>query len=190
MAKDSLDHHALGSVVPGGWEPKGTSSYELDAVMKDGHLLFQYAHAFVEQSKGLEPLSENAALQFGPKTPLLDIKLDGDCTVEFRLSNSIKWNWPVDYDGITTTRNHKNRYFKLLYIAQDGRQFEREDFPTNEACRRIIFGAKHNKDDPSDRQHGFNINLELVYPNGDVLPITVDPDIRNPGTYPLTDDPS
>ena len=92
-----------------------------------------------------------------------------------------EWRWSTAIDAITTKEPFPSYYFDLRYLGKNG-SYTRETFPADEACLQIAFGAKYNRDNMLGAAiQPYNLNLELIYADGTALPITIDPDIRNPG---------
>jgi hypothetical protein len=113
--------------------------------------------------------------------PILNLDVYSDCFLEVWLNPRQNWQWARQLDAITTKQDFSNFYFELTY--RDGAElYRRPDFPKDKVPLIARFGAKHNLGAPPGTRHGFSLNLDLLYPAGDPLPITIDPDIKNPST--------
>jgi hypothetical protein len=163
----SLDHHILRSYP--GWNPGKTLEYVLDVRKgNDGRLVFEYV---TKPAQNLPPPHNG-------KSPALDIKIHGSKWIQIELSENSAWHWHPE--KAVTMGVKTDDCFQLEYKTTEGF----EPGPTTEKCRVIRFGAqKAGSGDPDDA-YPFNLNVMLECADGNVLPITIDPDIRNPGTVP------
>lgn len=120
----------------------------------------------------------------------LDLNLTEPTCYVIRLNP--RWNWRFSHKlkGATlgaTVGTAQENYCNLKHVldddvGQDG------PFPHERMCRIIYFFAKQPAAMPAAGfHHPFNLNVELVYPDGpapeavNTIPIVIDPDIRFPG---------
>jgi hypothetical protein len=152
-------------------------SYAVDG---SGALMFSYIEAFTQPASSPPvAFSEFAILSPSVPAPILDLEVYDDCFLEIWLNPRQNWQWSRNYDAITTKKDYSKLYFELRY--RDGSDlYERADFPTNKTPLVARFGAIHDQGGTPGTKHGFSMNLELLFPTGDPLPITIDPDIQNP----------
>jgi len=156
-----LAQHKLGKTRPNDWTTvveKGlTLTWKID---DEGRVIYQY------RTVAITP------------TSILDLKIDENSWVVISLDSDKRWQWSRTLDAVTTKDPRDQHYFELGYRTEAGQWVAREDFPADEPIRQIRFGAKLNRGNAE--KHGFSFNIDLEYPDG-ILPITIDPDIRNPG---------
>jgi hypothetical protein len=114
----------------------------------------------------------------GVYTPALDIDITDNLEIIISLDPP-NWYWSPYLEAITVSRS-LNFYGKLLYCDAKG-VFGPGPLPT---CKSVSFLAAKNgndpRDDKSDNVHEFSMNIVIVQPDGQLLPITIDPDIKNP----------
>ena len=110
-------------------------------------------------------------------TDILNIDVHADVVIEIRLSRDKIWYWSSTLDAITTKKKYDQFYGELLYEDENG--VFRPSGPIKK-CRAIRFVAAKNDIDVNDDSHGFSMNIDLMQPDGKLLPITLDPDIKNP----------
>jgi hypothetical protein len=122
----------------------------------------------------------------GPITTRLDLDIIREnYQVTIKLDESTDWHWSNTLSAITTKKQLKKFYLDLRYSA-DGQTFfyydDDNDETINNRYRYIRFIAIYNKDGDHEigEKHAFSLNISLVNSNEKVLPITLDPDIRNP----------
>lgn len=165
----------LGDKAPEGWSGQGDYSETMSYALRDRHLEFFLAPP---ASAGDAPSSA------ANHTRMLDLSIAKDCRVVIALDPAQSWRWSTAIDAVTTKESFPGLYFDLQYLGKNG-SYTRETFPADEACLQIAFGAKYNKDNMlGPAIQPYNLNLELIYADGTALPITIDPDIRNPGGEP------
>jgi hypothetical protein len=155
----------LPSDPPGGWDPNvPTEKYELS--MRKG--IFYYRN---------KP-NHHTPNPNGRKSPDLDIVILGNRFIEIELDSNFPWHWAFA-DAITTEVGTVD-CFALEYYTSHGWDSDSND----ESCKLIRFGVRRVSVGPGDNPHPFNMNVEIESGTG-VIPFTIDPDIRNPGTTPI-----
>jgi hypothetical protein len=110
----------------------------------------------------------------------LDLNVDTTSIVIFRLSDLWQWTFDPTMGGVTTkVAQHAQAHGGLRFVADDGTPY---DVPTS-GCRIAYFIAN-----PPDDFYFQGFNLEVLLKQSDgpfgiprFMPITIDPDIRNPG---------
>ncbi len=118
--------------------------------------------------------------------------------VTIKLAGSKFWRFSNQYDAITTKEELSDLYGKLTYERDDAICLDPNDDPLDPKAeiigyRQISFIVKENKGGRDGTTHEFNINLDLLQtsPNESDrlkwqwLPITIDPEIKNPPTGPI-----
>jgi hypothetical protein len=183
-ASGLLVQHSLGDKFPDVWRPTIARSVELTCkINSNGDPEFLYSERIFPFISPQDLVPENIMLGIprisSQLTRLLDLGVWSDCFINIRLDDSMAWRWSTDYDAITTKDDFREYYFYLRYL-KDEKDYARPDFPKGETCKQISFGAKWDSDGPKGQTHGFSLNLEIGYEDGTYLPITIDPDLRNP----------
>lgn len=114
------------------------------------------------------------------KSRYLDIRILHDVWIEIELADERAWHWAMS-NAITTGERMEDppHLFRLQYQTRLGWRSN----PNGQPCRVIRFGARRIPG-PPNTPYAFNMNIELENDDG-VVPITIDPDIRNPGTVPI-----
>lgn len=185
VGRNVLEHRKLGAPRP--WDDSlPHDKYELDFEVRNGRLIFRFTQKPAPPS-GQEPAE--AESRPGKKTQELDLKIDRDCWVEISLKNpNVRWSV---MDAITIGKEYRDNYFNLQYF-ENGSWQSQYDSPAGSwsqmdpaaSCQRIRFGAKKAPSETDDKHSAINFNLFFENEKGEYLPITVDPDIKNPGTKP------
>jgi hypothetical protein len=173
MPDRSLENNSLGSNIK---LPAKFPTYEyiLDLDVSPGNpgkIIFQYSRS----------ASQNVEDPMEPKTQLLDIKIDQHCIVDVRLADRWDWHWAAA-NAVTTARDLRTVYGDLQYF--DEKENDWVDSSEN-PCRRIRFSANYVEGLPGAKEP-FNFNVDLGVNGGKYLPIVIDPDLRNPGSIPIT----
>jgi hypothetical protein len=89
-----------------------------------------------------------------------------DCYIRFTLSDQ-PWRLSPTNPPLTTKLRKSHLYGDVDHMSE-------------KVCViKANFDERGKYDDPSGL-HGFNLNVEMKQPNGSYLPVTIDPDIRNP----------
>jgi hypothetical protein len=162
----SAEHHPLPKGPDSTWTPRPPAHrYVLE--IKDQKFKFTGRPSTVE-----EPDTPN-----GRKSCHLDIKVQTDVWIELELGGTTSWHWALA-DAVTMGQPTTD-YFQLEYETSQGWNPD----SNGEPCKLIRFGARKIKGKP-DTPYAFNMNIELEDDDG-VVPITIDPDIRNPGKVPF-----
>jgi hypothetical protein len=110
----------------------------------------------------------------------LDLNVDATAIVVFRLSALWQWTFDSTMGGVTTkVAEHAQAHGGLRFVTDDGTHY---DVPTP-GCRIAYFIAN-----PPGGVYFQGFNLEVLLKQSDgpfgnkrEMPITIDPDIRNPG---------
>ena len=138
-----------------------------------GRLAFTYKHGVLDEIDDDDPI-----------TKVLNILVDKHAEVIIELDENKAWRWSHRYDAITTKKDYTNLYGELWYWHPVDMQYvPRPGDVLPFDCRKIRFKVRDNEDySHQDDIQGFSLNIELLQPNGKYLPITVDPDIKNPPT--------
>lgn len=89
-----------------------------------------------------------------------------DTEMTITLASDIKWHWVEDGSAITTKKDHSK-----LYAVEGG---------FNEPIGRSITLLLKARGGQVGEPDGFSFSVELEQSKGGRLPITIDPDIRNP----------
>lgn len=122
------------------------------------------------------------------------IKIVQNSKITFILSENTMWRWSDSMDGITTKSRLSDFYGYIRYVEDakthifeeqavmvDGKAEESSFFS---GYRAMSYLAKLDKFGLPGRIHGFNLNVDLKQPNGGWLPVTIDPDMKNPPPGP------
>lgn len=142
---------------------------------------------YITTNRGLEFLFDRDGNDDTANLPIDKLNLDVYDDTEFylRLSSQKDWRWSRTFDAITTKKENSKYYGKVQYEQPNGTFAEWDGkAPRTWDSSRIIFLASLNEDSNSEKFHGFSMNIELILPNGGILPITLDPDIQNPRLNP------
>jgi hypothetical protein len=154
---------ALGSGVPSGWSPRSAYGVELTVAQDGGgDPTFSYTH----------PLFDEPA-------EALDLRVGEDCMILLDTDASNGLSWSLAADAVTLKKSADARYYFGLKYLDRGVAYDRADFPAGRKCSQVCFGARLNVDAPENDRHAFSLNVELEM-DGQVIPIIIDPDIKNP----------
>lgn len=163
----SLDHYPI--LPDSSWKADKTLEFVLDVQKGSGkRLVFEYI---------VKPAHNLPAPHHG-KSPSLDIKIEDSTWIQIELSKNCAWHW--DTERAVTMGVAVGDYVQLEYKTSTGFDLDSK----GEACRIIRFGARKAVDGNLDDPYPFNMNILIECADGHILPITVDPDIRNPGRVP------
>lgn len=126
------------------------------------------------------------------KASPLDLNVQRRTYVVFRLDRKLNWQ----FDPVQTAISHKkrgegDRYGGLVHVM-DNKSKRPGSTPPGDGCHLIYFIsdplAKHTGAEPDEAyKHGMNLYVEFdqvpSHAGGDrrILPVILDPDIRNPG---------
>jgi hypothetical protein len=94
------------------------------------------------------------------------LAISNDTEMTITLAPDIKWHWVEDGSAITTKKDHSK-----LYAVEGG---------FNEPIGRSITLLLKARGGQPGEPDGFSFSVELEQSKGGRLPITIDPDIRNP----------
>lgn len=172
MTYKPLGHSSLGTR---NFNAEKTLSIQLEAdVSSTNKIKFYYKSLLREEDPDRVPRASDFA-SLAP-TKLLDIPIKEKCFVKILLlRGNLDWHWrPMD--AITTVVSAKSLYKQLRYY-KDGDWVA--DPGQNAICQAIRFGA-WLRPGPEGPKDAFNMNVILEWDSGEVLPITIDPDLQNP----------
>ncbi|HEX8468840.1 MAG TPA: nucleotide synthetase [Allosphingosinicella sp.] len=105
--------------------------------------------------------------------------IEADCTIIISLDGSKSWSWSTTLDAITTKEDYTLLYGELMYKMPDG-SFKKRRSGDKTRYTTIKFVSRLNADIVDHGEHGFSLNIDLIQANAKILPITLDPDIKNP----------
>lgn len=183
--REALDHRILGKEAPPTWKGDNVhDQFELVFGMRGGRLNFAFTKR--PQPAPGSPSSSPRVPRPGRKTEALDVKIDRDCWIDITLKSDHA-RWSVK-DAVTLGEEDAQHYFVLEYFVNGGWARNYVDGhwvqdPDDVPCKRIRFGAMLRG--PGDKNDvPVNFNLDFEDDNGEFLPVSVDPDIKNPGTKP------
>ncbi|HYE26774.1 MAG TPA: nucleotide synthetase [Allosphingosinicella sp.] len=119
----------------------------------------------------------------------LSLSVDEPTIIELTLDtvNDANWRWSEKLEAITTKFDYSILYGEIEYKQNDGSFKTTKQAGYN--CMVIRFKARPNKYGGTtanpllhhpDKNHGFSLNIDILQPDGSILPITLDPDIKNP----------
>jgi hypothetical protein len=168
MADVVLKQERLNKDKPAGWTPKWVIRRMLTYLTDPGNprrLIFQLNRDGPDNTEG-----SGAAL--------LDLDVRDNTEFFLSLDPAKDWFWSVEFDAITTKAKHDRFYGDILY-ERDGAFEERID-GKGWRTKKICFYALHNKNGPLGTRHSFSMNIDLILTDALHLPITLDPDIKNP----------
>lgn len=151
----------------------------------------------ITYSANSNPNEKTAEINNSYKSDALDFSIwDKRMTVEMYLEdtpNGIEWRWSRIMDGFTTKDKFRWLYYGGLHYKKDKNSPDWVKAPdwvdkTNndgyyKPSRALMFKAKLSND-RKDPLHAFSLNIEIKQDNGKWLPITIDPDVRNPPVFP------
>ncbi len=113
----------------------------------------------------------------------LDIDIKQNQRVVIELDETIGWFWSNKYSAITTKNKEWDFYSNLQYSECGQKFFDYDTVDESKRLRFVRFIARYNKNSTQDAGELFPYNLNINVINradGKILPITFDPDIRNP----------
>ena len=122
-------------------------------------------------------------LEKGEDTPKF-VKIQKDSKITFTLDDNTDWRWSNDYDGITFKQDLSSLYGKIEYCDE----FECDSKSKSDGgiivqgFKSMSFLAKHDRNGVENTIHGFSLNIDFKQANGTWLPVTFDPDVKNPFT--------
>jgi hypothetical protein len=156
------DNGSFGSEPPAEWSPR--SAYAVRLTVNDGPSgdpAFSY----------VDPLFDSGSA--------LDLAVIEDCLIVLECDRSNGLSWSLATDAITLKDGANARFYFALKYVDRGIPYDRDGFPAGRRCTQICFGARLNVEQPENRRHAFNLDVELER-SGGILPIRIDPDIQNP----------
>ena len=112
------------------------------------------------------------------------IHIEKDSKITFILDDNTDWRWSNSYDGITFKEDLSSLYGKIEYCDE----FEDNSMATQgrgesvTGFKSMSFLAKHDWNGVKNAIHGFSLNIDFKQANGNWLPVTFDPDVKNPYT--------
>lgn len=180
MADGAYKQEKLNSQKPFKQSPDVEAVIDLSVHCNDSNFEFR-----MEQVTGpLDFLSKKGGRYF--------IHVTKDTKVTLRLTGKTNWRWSNDYDGITTKRVLAHLYGKIEYSEQEKDLILEErkadeygakvETPFVRGFKAMAFYAKHDREGAVGTSHAFNLNIDFQQPDGGWLPVTIDPDIKNPYT--------
>ncbi|WP_438729790.1 nucleotide synthetase [Parasphingorhabdus sp. DH2-15] len=106
-----------------------------------------------------------------------------------RAPANIEWRWSRKLDAFTTKDSSRHWYYGDLHYKTDNddktwvkaRKWLRDDL--YKESKAIMFRAKQ-AGGSKPGYHAYSLNIEIKQSDGRWLPITIDPDVRNPPTTP------
>ncbi|MEO6634001.1 MAG: nucleotide synthetase [Devosia sp.] len=170
-------NESLGTSAPPGWvDPTLVHNYLLQMVSDiHGRPTFEFIQRPLPGG-GSGPTPSEPHPQAGKKSKHLDLKIPNHVIVRIRLDKPLFWQW-APKNAVTTGTKATAHYFLLEYFANGIWVADPDSVP----CDQIQFRAKKQT---VQQDIAFNMNVIIVYDNNEVLPVSIDPDIRNPGTLP------
>lgn len=170
-----LNHEDPGN-DPGGFHPAVTYVVVIDYDPSDRRkVIFRKTHD-TEVATLPDHLLPSEPTPAGAGELLHHVPVKEDCYIQMWLSRNVDWHWQATR-AITTAKPLPNVYFKLQYLTSTG--WKVQPLP-GETTRCIRLGVRHRGAGPV-QEDLFNLNVALENPDGSTLPITIDPDIQNPG---------
>ncbi|WP_240653335.1 nucleotide synthetase [Sphingomonas crocodyli] len=114
--------------------------------------------------------------QAGGKDPAF-IAIEADCEVVVELKGDQLF-FSKEYDAITMKGDYAAYYGGLVYDDYDRKK---------DRYRIVRFHALFNRGGKLGTSHPFNINVDLHQPGSKLewIPISIDPDIKNPPPWPV-----
>jgi len=154
MCRPAYVQHQLATLAPPGITPEETIRFNIVLGVEDGRIALR-----------LE-LDKSRSLDFIP--------IGRDSVVEIALQGEQLY-FSKDMDAITTKEPLAALYGGLEYDGYE-EKFDR--------YRIVRFAARYNQGGKIDTTHGFNVNVHLLQRFVDDeprwIPLTIDPDIKNP----------
>lgn len=179
MTEKRLAHEKLGFI------PDWTSEITQKIILNVNTTSFRkIKFEYVSDTERGDPdniLPDFASLD-SPTTDLLDIHIYETSFVQIWLAgNLLDWFWRPE-DAITTCYPNTARYFNLEYFL-NGTWIRNPN--EDDRCQGVRFGAILRNGNPGpDTNDPFNMNVILDWGDNHFLPMTIDPDIQNPGVGP------
>ncbi len=109
------------------------------------------------------------------------------------ITNNIEWRWSTSLDAFTTKNADRREFYSDLHYKEnaDSRNWVKakdwiDEKGNYKPSKAISFKAKKQKKESSEN-HPFSLNIEIKQKNGKWLPVTIDPDVRNPPPIPNDD---
>lgn len=103
---------------------------------------------------------------------------------------SLEWRWSRKLDAFTTKDKKRTNHYGHLHYKSDENSSEwikADDWIQHDGLYRkskaIMFEAKQKKAKKGE-SHPYSLNIEIQQSDNKWLPITIDPDVRNPPTRP------
>jgi hypothetical protein len=170
MANGVLRQEALNPVEPPDWASTSTIRCVLDfAIFDTTGLSFFY--------KDIVTVPDDDDDEFEK----MNIDVKKDVTIIVDLEPTKKWRWSTKLQAITTKKRYEDFYGKLLYKRGAIYRPRPDDETWETYSIQFLAGLNGNL---FDAVHGFSLNIDLQQPDGKWLPITLDPDIKNPPPDP------
>ena len=133
----------------------------------------------------VSPMSRPSGNKGVVETPL-DLNVDVPSAIVFALPNNSNMQFSAKGDAVTRKTSAPNpNYCNLRYVrivAGSELVLESEPF---DGCKALAFFAKSPPPAPDEYKHGFDLHVDILQRSASgteqVLPIIIDPDVRNPG---------
>lgn len=156
MSHCSLAHIPIAAAAPFAGDPEEKVVFRVSLGVVDGQI-------------HLEMRQDGAKEQ-----EFIAIEADSEVVIELRGDQLF---FSKDYDAITTKGDFSAYYGGLAYDDYDCK---------TDRYRRVSFLARANARGKRGTRHPFNINVDLYQPGGkpEWIPISIDPDIKNPPPWP------
>ena len=163
---------------PSNWSSAMTTYWVLTyTIDTNGKLVFSYKEPTAVPATEVRSFQDLLSLTLSEPKSLLDLKVYDHTFIEIWLDPTLNMQWSRKYDAITTKDDYRQYYFELR-LREGDTLYTVDQFPGSATPLVARFGALHRAHLPPEN-HGFSMNIELVDGQSS-LPITIDPDIRNP----------
>jgi len=180
----------MGSDTPSGWEAEEIVYYKM-TFSADGGLEFTFTKdsGVVENGDITAFIAGLMAGKISGLTPLIyfdnapNIYVRKSCYVVLQLDPSLNWRYMSAMPGLMTDQSLPDHYFDLIYVADDGSTTTGQAPPAGTPCHIAYFGVKTSSAEQG-RVDPFNLYTDFDIRKGQILPIILDPDIKNDGTTP------
>ncbi len=182
MPQRYFEQRRINANVPPNWDSSSATTIQLFLHMtKRGELTYM-ANTQLPGKPG-EPPIITRQLDFAIWTKYVLVEMHLMSTAEVR-----GWRWSTSLDAFTTKDSARTAHYGHLHYKENpgSNQWVKADEWVDARglylpATSVQFKAKQKGGSKKD-YHAFSLNLELLQPNGQWLPITIDPDVRNPPT--------
>jgi hypothetical protein len=189
LSKRKFDQYVIGKNLEN-WGNSYTTQ-QLFLRIKPGFNVSYFCRTIFPTNAGrMSDFTENLDFGIWDKYTVIEMHLT-------EITDEINWRWSSKLDAFTTKDIDRSHIYGDLHykanpsesdwISADDwflQQQQQQQQQHQKTAKSIKFHAKRQPYVNGIGYHAFNLNIEIKQSDGKWLPITIDPDVRNPPTRP------